>query len=237
MNQDVVLDKDFVYYAVKAFDEETASIQGKVLRFNQDGSFSEKIDTTGLMILKNRRIINRGQGKEEQFDPGEIFGADGSCPVYRKKALEDVKIDNTYFDEDFFAYKEDVDLAWRLRLAGWKSVYQPEAKAYHWRGSGDSAVRTPWGIIRERRKLSKFSKYLAFKNQRLMQLKNEEIGCLIKHLPWIFPKELGAWIYILCFEQYTWPAVRDLFKQAPKAWRKRKIIMSNRKGSLKKWFV
>lgn len=245
LNQDVVLNKSFLEEAIKKIimDDKIASIQGKILRFNPDGSFSNKIDTTGLVMLKNRRVINRYQGK---IDTGcfnvsnEIFGADGAVPVFRRVALEDIRINKEYFDENFFAYKEDVDLAWRLRINGWKNVYQPTAVAWHWRGSGDSATRTPWGIINERRKLNRFSKYYAFKNQRLMQIKNDSTSLILRHLPWILYKELGAWSYVLFFERYTLSAVKDLIKETPMAWRKRKIIMANRKISnkeLNKWFV
>lgn len=245
LNQDVVLNRNFLKEAIAKMltDGQIASIQGKILRFHPDGSFSDKIDTTGLLMLKNRRVINRCQGVKdtECFDiSDEIFGADGAVPVFRRAALEDIKIDREYFDENFFAYKEDVDLAWRLRLSGWKSAYQPTAVAWHWRGSGDSATRTPWGIINERRQLSRFSKYYAFKNQRLMQIKNDNISLILKHLPWILCKELGAWGYVLFFERYTLPAVKDLIKETPMAWQKRKIIMSRKKVSdkeLSKWFV
>jgi len=53
-----------------------------------------------------------------------------------------------YFDEDFWMYKEDVDLAWRLRLFGWKSVYAPDCLGYHGRGAGDSAAKNYADILR-----------------------------------------------------------------------------------------
>lgn len=245
LNQDVVLDKDFVAGAVAIFqkDNKVAAVQGKLLRIGHIRHLASGIiDTTGLLILKNRRIINRGQGQidQGQFEKTEeIFGADGAAPIYRRGALEDIKINGEYFDEDFFCYKEDVDLAWRLRLAGWKAVYQPLALAWHWRGSGDSAVRTPWGIVKERKKISQFSKELSFKNQRLMQIKNELTWLFLKHLPWIIPKEIAAWLYVLLFEKYTWPAVKGLLQQAPQAWQKRKIIMNRKRVGTKeieKWF-
>lgn len=227
LNQDVILDKDFIKAAVRPFqtDKKIASLQGKLLRPKGP------LDCTGLVFLKNRRIICRGQGEIDrgQFEKSEeIFGADGAAPVYRRQALEDIKIKQEYFDEDFFCYKEDVDLAWRLKLYGWKAIYQPKAIAWHWRGSGDSAARWPWQIIQERRKINKFSKYLSFKNQRLMQIKNERLGSLLKHLIWWLPKEIAAWLYLIFFERFSWPAIRDLFKQLPSAWQKRKIIMSQR---------
>lgn len=224
------------------------------------------LDHTGLVMLKNRRIIARGQGQidRRQFDSlEEIFGVDGAAPVYRRTALEDVKLpknfpppgqiflrktwaggsnhnQSEYFDEDFFCYKEDVDLAWRLQWAGWKSIYQPKAIAWHDRTSGESASRNPISIIRERRKIGQFSKYLSFKNQRLMQIKNEDVWLFLKHLPWILPKEIAAWLYVLLFEKYTWKAIIQLFREMPRAWQKRKMIMGRKKVEAKemeRWFT
>jgi len=267
LNQDVVLDKNFIQEAVRELtkNNRVAALQGKLLRWNignlslgQSAGYqvSYIVDTTGLLVLKNRRIVNRGQGEIEQgqFNKREeIFGADGAAPVYRRQALEDVKISlagrtgklswqgarDEYFDQDFFCYKEDVDLAWRLRLAGWQAVYQPACLAWHARTSGESAASNYFNIIRERVKINRFSKYLSFRNQRLMQIKNEQAGLLIKHSAWFLPKELASWFYVFLFERYTWRAIKDLFRQAPSAWQKRKIVMSNRKiktGRMEKWF-
>jgi len=257
LNQDAVLDRDFILNAVKTFnqDQKIGSVQGKLYRWQigipasqsaREYHVSRIIDTTGLKIFKNRRIINREQGQIDQgkFEKTEeVFGADGAVAVYRHQALEDVKtpINNQveYFDEDFFAYKEDVDLAWRLRLYGWKTVYQPKAIAWHDRTAGDSAETNYFLIIRERMKIGKFGKYLAFKNGRLAQIKNEQVFLLFKHLPRILTKEIASWIYVILFEKYTWKAIKDLFRQAPSAWRKRKIIMARKRVSAKemeKWF-
>ena len=253
LNQDIVLDSKFVSKAIKTFqtDDKIASVQGKLLRWNlglptsnqfTDYKVSHIIDTIGFVVFKNRRIINREQGQidQGQFEKTkEIFGADGAAPVYRREALEDVKIEKDYFDEDFFCYKEDVDIAWRLRLYGWKTLYQPKAIAWHARTAGDSAAKNYFAIMKERLKINKFGKFHAFKNQRLMQLKNEQLLLFIKHLPWFLPKEIISWIYVILLEKHTWKAISDLFKLIPRAWEKRKIIMANRRVSVKeieKWF-
>ncbi len=253
LNQDVVLNNDFILNIIKLFkkDKNIASIQGKLLRWQKglpisndysDYHVSHIIDTVGLLFLKNRRIVNKGQGEidQGQFEKvEEIFGPDGATPVYRRKALEDIKINDEYFDEDFFAYKEDVDLAWRLRLYGWKSFYQPKSIAYHDRTAGDSFALDYISIIKERLKISKFGKYSAFKNQRLMQIKNEQIGSFIKYFPYFLLKEIGSWGYVLLFERYTYRAIKDLFKLLPRALRKRKIIMKRKKidsREINKWF-
>lgn len=59
--------------------------------------------------------------------PAEVFGACAGAALYRRAMLEDIDL----FDEAFFAYLEDVDLAWRARLAGWRAVYVPEARVWH----------------------------------------------------------------------------------------------------------
>ncbi len=256
LNQDVILAPNFIEKAVKFFennkDTKVGVLQPKLLRLSSESCPSDIIDTAGLVMLKNRRIISRGQGEKDigQYDaPDEIFGADGAAPVYRREALEDVKLatcdlrlattNGEYFDEAFFAYKEDVDITWRMRLYGWRAFYLPQMIGWHARGAGDSAATNYFDIIRERLKISKFAKYVAFKNQRLMQIKNEQGWLLFKHSPWFLPKEIASWIYVLLFERFTWKAIKDLFLQAPDAWKKRKIIMSRKSvgaREMEKWF-
>lgn len=258
LNQDVVLDGDFVKNAIEAIevDDKIAAVQGKLYKIeNFRGLTSENrvLDTTGLIMFKNRRIVNQGQGEKDkgQYKRGEIFGVDGAAPLYRRSALEDIKLPIfkggvpqtnrfEYFDEDFFMYKEDVDLSWRFRLYGWKAIYEPEAVGYHLRGAGEKAVRNYIAIVKERRKISGFAKYYAFKNQRLMQIKNELAGLFFCHFYCILIKEVAAWLYALCFEKYAWKAIVSLFKQIPNARRKRKIVRKRKRigaNEMKRWFI
>src|SRR5206468_2274482 len=57
----------------------------------------------------------------------EVFGPCAGAALYRRAMLEDVGL----FDGDFFAYLEDVDLAWRARLRGWGCVLEPVAVVRH----------------------------------------------------------------------------------------------------------
>ncbi len=59
--------------------------------------------------------------------PQPVFGACAGAALYRRGMLDQVGL----FDEDFFMYLEDVDLAWRARLAGWRALYVPQARVYH----------------------------------------------------------------------------------------------------------
>jgi hypothetical protein len=57
----------------------------------------------------------------------EVFGPCGGAALYRRRMLDEIGL----FDEDFFAYLEDVDLAWRARRAGWRALYVPAAHVLH----------------------------------------------------------------------------------------------------------
>ena len=246
LNQDAILDKDYIKKAVIEMEEDKkiAAIQPKIIKYDYEKDEpTDSFDSTGLLIYRNRRIVNRGQGvknKGQYEKKEEIFGADGALPFYRREALEDVKIDNEYFDNDFFAYKEDIDLSWRLRLYGWKIVYVPSILAYHGRGAGESESMKYLDILKQRRKVSFFAKKLSFKNQRLMQIKNEFFSNILRDFFPIFKKTIAAWAYVILFEPKILSCLLQFFRLLPSAWRKRKIIMANRRigpKDIRKWFV
>ncbi|HDN80780.1 MAG: glycosyltransferase family 2 protein [Chloroflexi bacterium] len=73
----------------------------------------------------NRGVWERDEG---QYDEEEyVFGACGGAAAYRRSMLEDIGL----FDEEMFMYCEDVDLAWRAQIAGYKCIYVPKAIVYH----------------------------------------------------------------------------------------------------------
>ena len=82
---------------------------------------------------RSQRHFDRGAGEIDrgQYDtPGAVFGVSGAAGCYRRAMLDDVAIAGEVFDEDFFAYREDADLAWRAQLLGWDALYVPEATAH-----------------------------------------------------------------------------------------------------------
>jgi len=98
----------------------------KVLLFDRRDVIHTAGDFYGVDgVPGNRGVWQRDEG---QFDREEyVFGAAGVAAAYRRAMLEEVGL----FDEDFFAFCEDVDLAWRAQLAGWRCVYVPTAVVYH----------------------------------------------------------------------------------------------------------
>ena len=149
-------------------------------------------------------MIDDGQGLPDdgRFDEAaasgghQVFGISGACPIYRRTALDDARINGEILDDNFFMYKEDVDLSWRLTLLGWKCWYYPEAVAYHGRGTGVKQRFTVGQMVKERDGLSPFQKTYSYRNHRLMQVKNELWGNFWHDCPWIAAREIGSLIYV-----------------------------------------
>ena len=256
LNSDAILSPDCIEKAIPKFtDPSVGAVQCKVLRYDfKDHKPTKVIDVVGIKMLKSRRTICEGQGEIDngQFEhEKEVFGPDGSVPIYSKLALESIKLvtvegsqgnvdsEHEYFDEDFFLYKEDIDLAWRLRLAGWKTFYVPTAVAYHGRGSGESKSKKYSEIIKERKNISLFSKKLSFKHQRFMQIKNESLNLLFLHFPQFIFKEIGTWGYVFLVEGFAFEMLKDLARKIPLFLRKRKLVMETKTVAdkeLKRWF-
>ena len=244
-NPDIIYSPSYFEKAIHQMERrpEVAAMTGKVYKYDFENKRSTKIiDTVGLFAYNNRRIIDDGQGLEDigQFDDEkEVFGVSGACPLYRTKALKDVQILGEYMDEDFFMYKEDVDLSWRFLLYGWKNFYYPKAIAYHGRGTGIHERFTAMQVLRKRKKLSKFQKHYSFKNGYLMQVKNETWGTYLRDFFPIMMRRFAMPFYITFLEPYLWGAYREYLKQLPNILKKRKIIMKEKRISSKEmseWF-
>ena len=200
LNQDVELDRFFLQSALRAFERspDIGSVQGRLRRLGPNAERTEIIDSTGLVMHRDRRVVARRQGEpedERDLVAGPVWGVDGPAPVYRRAALLDVLEPRTgggqeVLDEDFFMYKEDVDLAWRLRKRGWRAWYAPDALAWHARGTGGRPDRGVMDLIAADRDIPRWIKATSWRNHRLMQLKNEDPGEYLRDLPWILRREL-----------------------------------------------
>jgi GT2 family glycosyltransferase len=244
-NPDIIYSPSYFEKAIHRIekDPKVAAITGKVYKYDFDRNQPTNIiDTVGLFAYKNRRIIDDGQGliDEGQFNEEcEVFGVSGACPMYRREALEDVKVLGEYLDEDFFMYKEDVDISWRFLLYGWKSLFYPKAIAFHGRGTGIYRRFFNRDVLKNRHKLSKFQKHYSFKNQHLMQVKNELPLSFLAHSPSILLRKIATIFYISIREPYLWKSYLEYLKQTPRILKKRKHIMKKRRVSsrdMNKWF-
>jgi GT2 family glycosyltransferase len=116
------------------------------------------IDNVGLLMYPDG--LGRGKGRLEvdggQYDQtGEAFFPSGCAGLYRRSMLDEIGL----FDEEFFAYADDVDLGLRARLAGWHCIYVPSAKVYH-KYSGSSSAHSPFkAFLVERNRIWVLLKY------------------------------------------------------------------------------
>src|SRR6056297_1757783 len=155
LNPDTIIEPDFLSKMVNFMDKnkKTGAACGKLLKARFKNIELEQIkktnilDTTGIKALRSNRFLDRGEREEDkgQFKTGSVFGVSGACAFYKRDALENVKMKNgdnfEYFDNDFFAYKEDIDICWRMRLFGWDIKYFADAFSYHFRAGAPSKER------------------------------------------------------------------------------------------------
>ena len=211
MNADVVLQKSFFSLFYKKVIENSHIGMWQPLILYPDG---ERIYSRGLYISPARRFYNLGERevyKREKEEEKEIFGPAGCCALYKRELLEEVKIDGEYFDEDFFFLLEDFDIAWRARKRGWKAVYYPEVKAYHW-------GRVTFSTL--------FRQYLSFRNRYLLLIKNEGLPEFLKDLPIWFPYEFLRQPFFLFSNPYSLRAWREILQLLPRMKEKRKKWMA-----------
>jgi len=231
INPDVVLDKNFVQEIVSEFekDPKIGSVQGKIYQMNKRVK-TNIIDTVGFEFFKSGRIIDRGQGEQDnrQYDKSyEIFGVNGAAAVYRRETLNDVELKEEYFDEDFFCYAEDFDLAWRARLRGWKSVFNPKAIAWHDRTSSKS-ISGGWKEFRKTRKSqSLWLRKMSWRNVWLAFIKNLPLKSFFH--PQFLKRQIKFCFYLLIFEPGVLLIKFSIIKLLPRMLKKRKIIMENKK--------
>jgi GT2 family glycosyltransferase len=229
LNPDTILRENFLEEMVQGLESrpDCGSASGKLLRLDQI-----TIDSTGIVMLRSQRHLDRGAGEPDigQYDKAlDIFGPSGAAALYRRSSLEDVSIDGEYFDEDFFAYREDADLAWRLRLLGWKSIYVPSAVALHRRR-----------VTPERRsQLPGLINYHSVKNRFLLRINNMTCDLYRRDFWRITGRDAMVVGYVFLREWSSAPALAYVVRYLPRLWRKRRLIQSRIRitpDELSRWF-
>jgi GT2 family glycosyltransferase len=204
---------------------------------------SDRIDSVGLNPHRNHTVTDRGAGEldQGQYEEQEhVFGISGALVLYRASALEEVRFEDEILDHDFFAYKEDVDLAWRLQHRGWDALYVPQAVAYHYRGMYGPEKSGLWQRLQNRRDKSTLRNFFSTRNHWMLLLKNVTCTSLVFTFPWIFAYEGARLVYVLVVERSGWRALKEVVALAPRMWKKRLATMRASQRShteVRKWFV
>ena len=208
---DVAIDWPGIKELLATFqDPAVGAVQGKLYR--TDGT---SIDSAGIVLTRALNGHERGAYEEDtgQYDEeAELWAVTGAAGLYRVAALQSIaEGDGQYFDEDFFAYKEDVDVGWRLRRAGWRVLYRPVLMGRHRRTLGRRGFLNwglSWPAIWERLK-SPRTRYslrnwvwMIVKNVTLMQELKAGLFIAVRLVSFLvlsllYPPLLGVWPEIL----------------------------------------
>lgn len=238
MNSDMIFDPEIIEKLIEALeaDPDLGAVQPKLYRaFAERGGDevlddtikSDILDTTGMSVSKSWRMSDRGAGELDkgQYDnQTDLFGGTGTLTLFRLSALKSVMVCGEVFDGDFFAYREDCDLVWRLRKAGWQAKFVPSAIAWHYRGMYGAEKQTWFEKIKNRRGQRPFFAALSTRNQLFVLLKNLTVIDLIVGLPYILIGEGVRVLYGVVFESQTRKRVFGMWKLIPKMLKKRKEI-------------
>jgi GT2 family glycosyltransferase len=184
-------------------------------------------------MTPNLRHLDRGSQEVDdgRFDRDEyVFGATGAAALYRRHMIADISIDGEFFDEDFFAYREDADVAWRAQLLGWRCRYTPSAVAYH--------VRSV--LPANRNQVSPVINMHSVKNRFLLRIKNATAGLYRRF--WL-PMTMRDFLVIVGCLVREWSSVPGLvfvLKAFRKTLRKRRQIFAKKRASdsyINQWFA
>ncbi|MFA6194453.1 MAG: glycosyltransferase family 2 protein [Patescibacteria group bacterium] len=181
INPDTLIEPEAIKKLVAALDSDGSlgSAAPKLLRWDFSNQIKTSlVDSLGLVLKSGLRFSDLKQGIK---DDGKnisypILGPSGAAGLFRLSAMEKIAESrreggSQYYDERFFMYKEDCDLAYRLFLAGYSSKLIPEAIIYHDRTATVSGQGMK-GFWRDRQSKSRKIRAWSFRNQHLIFLKH-----------------------------------------------------------------
>lgn len=224
LNSDVETPAGWVEPLIAKMDREPklAALMPKILsytdkaRFEYAGASGGFIDGLGYPFCRGR-VMSRTEIDEGQYDDArDVFWASGACLVVRREVF----LQMGGFDADFFAHMEEIDLCWRMQLAGWRVVVEPASKVYHL-GAGTLSQTSP------------YKTYLNYRNNLAMLYKNLSPR---SRIPVIFTRMVldgvSAMVYLVTGKpalfKSVWKAHVDYRRMKPDLKRKRAAVQAGR---------
>ena len=190
LNNDTVVDKNFVKVLSDTIekDQKIFSVSARMV----DMKNQNVLDGAGDLYCALGWAFARGKGKSTNAfeNQARIFSACAGAAIYRKEILDKIGA----FDEEHFAYLEDLDLGYRAGIYGYKNMYQPNAIVFHAGSAVSGSRHNAFKVNLSARN----NVYLLYKNMPLLQylinLPFLLLGFLVK---WMFfvSKKLG-WTYV-----------------------------------------
>lgn len=183
LNNDTQVEKDWLKNLLACIDKDPQifSCSSKMIRYNERHLIDDAGDQYNILGWAKKR----GDGKpiEDYNETKEIFSACAGAAIYRKSVFKEIG----YFDENFFAYLEDVDIGYRANIFGYKNIYCSKALVYHIGSATTGATRH-----------NAFKVKLAARNNIYLLYKNMPPLQRAINLPFLL---VGRWIKYLYFVQ------------------------------------
>lgn len=226
-NPDTIFHEEFNRQVVEKFasDPQIGLLSPLILRFDK-----ETVDSAGQACSRSLFPAEIGFNRpvsEIEIKEGPVFSVCGAATVFSRTALQQLKIDEEYYDEDFFIFWEDFDIGWRAHLLGIRCLFFPPAIVYHFRSATLERSTLKRGFL-SRFSLAlarpSFIKYHLVKNRYLTLIKNFRFKQNRRNLFFLFLKDI-IWVPLLTFSspKIIIPLMKS-GKYFKSAFRKRKQI-------------
>jgi GT2 family glycosyltransferase len=222
-NPDAEFDPNYLAEALRTFEKDPAIGTVCGVLYREPGI----LDGAGLALGRNRQFTLIGHGQADStLPPGdfEVFGADGAAPMYRRALAETLSVDGQFFDEMFFAHKEDHDVSWRARLAGWKTVCARRCVAIHPRNFRPNDLS-------RRKEMHPLTRRNAVKNFFLVMMKNDDALSLLRDALWWLPRQLLIFGYLLLRERDSLSAYGYIIRNRKRILATRRQVQRLRKAT------
>lgn len=207
LNNDTVVTPEFLVAMLRLVDHshQIEMVAARLLKYDDPA----RIDSLGITFYKSGLASNR----KSPSDP--LLGPTGGCALYTMNLLWQLKQrTGELFDEQFFCYAEDTDLAWRAVLLGYRAAYAEDALIYH---KGSVASGGP---------NSDFVLYHGIRNSLFVLVKDVPAYLVWPNLGWILLLHMAIILRYLVKRKLpvVWRLYRDFFRGAPLMWRKRRSL-------------
>ena len=158
LNQDAALDPEYIARVRQALEQrpDVAAVSGAIFQLQTCAHLgihdTVVVDSLGLVKRDDESVVDDRQGQwirvqDLPIESMDVFGISGCLALYRRAAVVTSCSNGQLFDPAYFMYKEDVDLAYRLKRAGWNALVVPAARAWHARTFKARRMR-PRGLAR-----------------------------------------------------------------------------------------
>lgn len=210
LNSDTLPQSGFIAAMQSKLDPATCTDMVAARMIREDGA----VDSLGITLYRSTLASNRKQ--EDEI----LLGPSGGCALLTRRLLEDLHTTHgEYFDDSFFCYAEDTDLAIRARWLGYRAAYAADAVVHH---AGSLSSGGPE---------NDFVLYHGIRNSLWWLVKDAPGGWFLRSLPWFVALHTGIWLRHLRRgrARVLWRLYRDAIKGMSAMRCKRKVIRKTRR--------